>query len=281
MSGRYRPGRRAVVRVRVVEPVGRSRVRAVPQGRASRRARGRSSTDLRSLDGHVPVPEVVATWPEDGIVVLAALGGRTVREVLLTGDRAAVDQLPAGDALLALLDRLPAPVHRADRARRPWSAEPRRRPCGPARRGHAGRAGPSRGTALAAGRVVQHGSRRDNPRRPARGTDARRREPGRRHARRRRRRTRPSRPRPGHAARASRGSRRRRPASAGRDRPLARSTPTCVRSRRRPDSTSGGRRPPSLVGLATGPFRVQAPAWRRQVHRRIGLAEAWARQAGA
>ena len=35
-----------------------------------------------------------------------------------------------------------------------------------------------------------------------------------------------------------------------------------------------------LVGLATGPFRVQAPAWRRQVLRRVGLAEAWATLAG-
>ena len=37
----------------------------------------------------------------------------------------------------------------------------------------------------------------------------------------------------------------------------------------------------ALVGLATGPFRVQAPAWRQQVRRRIALAEAWATSAGA
>ena len=36
----------------------------------------------------------------------------------------------------------------------------------------------------------------------------------------------------------------------------------------------------ALVGLATGPFRVQAPAWRGQVRRRIASAEAWAAAAG-
>ena len=36
----------------------------------------------------------------------------------------------------------------------------------------------------------------------------------------------------------------------------------------------------ALVGMATGPFRVQAPAWRRQVRRRLASAEAWATAAG-
>jgi hypothetical protein len=30
-----------------------------------------------------------------------------------------------------------------------------------------------------------------------------------------------------------------------------------------------------IVGLATGPFRVQQPSWPEQTRRRIDLAEAW------
>ena len=31
----------------------------------------------------------------------------------------------------------------------------------------------------------------------------------------------------------------------------------------------------TIVGLATGPFRVNLPRWREQTERRIGLAERW------
>jgi hypothetical protein len=36
----------------------------------------------------------------------------------------------------------------------------------------------------------------------------------------------------------------------------------------------------ALVGLATGPFRVQQPGWRHEIRRRIGLAERLVRHAG-
>ena len=36
----------------------------------------------------------------------------------------------------------------------------------------------------------------------------------------------------------------------------------------------------AVVGLATGPFRVQQQRWRREVRRRIGLAERLVRDAG-
>jgi hypothetical protein len=106
----YRPGRRAVVHVRVGErgqgAAGFERyLKIVPPDELASLV-GR----MAALDGHVPVPEVVATWPDDGTIVLAALDGRTVREVLLSGDRAAVDELPDGGALVDLLDRLPAPA---------------------------------------------------------------------------------------------------------------------------------------------------------------------------
>ena len=105
----YRPGRRAVVRVRGGghggdEAAFERYLKIVPLA-----GLGALVDRMAALDGHVPVAEVVDVWPEAGIVVLAAIAGRTIRDVLLSGDRAAVDALPDGCAILDLLDRLPPP----------------------------------------------------------------------------------------------------------------------------------------------------------------------------
>jgi hypothetical protein len=107
----YRPGRRAVVHVRVAghggEATGFERyLKVVPPAEL-----GALVDRMTALGGHVPVPEVVEVWPEAGTIVLAAIAGGTIRDVLLTGDRAAVDALPDGCVILDLLDRLPPPGH--------------------------------------------------------------------------------------------------------------------------------------------------------------------------
>ncbi|WP_461068571.1 phosphotransferase [Streptomyces pseudoechinosporeus] len=92
----YRPGRRAVIEasgaqgrlfIKVVRP---SRVDALHQ-------RHRLLTDAG-----VPAPASLGYTP-DGLVVLQALPGRTLREVLREGGGRA----PSAQAVLALLDRLP------------------------------------------------------------------------------------------------------------------------------------------------------------------------------
>jgi hypothetical protein len=105
----YRPGRRAVVRVRVagdgLAPVVERYLKVVPPAEL-----GPLVDRIAAFGGHVRVPEVLATWPEAGTAVLAALPGRTVREVLLAGEPSELAALPDGDELIDLLDLLPAPV---------------------------------------------------------------------------------------------------------------------------------------------------------------------------
>jgi len=91
----YRPGRRAVV-----EATGR-------RGRlflkVMRPARGEELHGLhRALSQHLPVPHSLG-WTDDGVVVLAARPGQTLRHALRTSSQA----LPPPQAMIALLDGLP------------------------------------------------------------------------------------------------------------------------------------------------------------------------------
>jgi aminoglycoside phosphotransferase (APT) family kinase protein len=276
----YRPGRRAVVHVRVGErgqgAAGFERyLKIVPPDELASLV-GR----MAALDGHVPVPEVVATWPDDGTIVLAALDGRTVREVLLSGDRAAVDELPDGGALVDLLDRLPAPavgptasVSRGPLARTAGHAGllavvmPRERERLEAlvgRLGDPAGAGPVVTTHgdLHEAQLLVEGSRVIGV------IDVDGAGPGRR--------VHDLAGLLGHLVALGDAVPRRRAAIdrwRGRLQPAFERAVDPVELRR---TTAA-----ALVGLATGPFRVQAPAWRRQVRRRIASAEAWATLAGA
>ena len=274
----YRPGRRAVVQVRVGErgegAAGFERyLKIVPPDELAPLI-GR----LAALDGHVPVPQVVATWPEDGIVVLAALDGQTVREVLLTGDRAAVDRLPDGDALVDLLDRLPAPAGSTGSV----SHGPLARAAAhaallstvmPGERERLevliGRLGGPAGTGPV---VTTHGDLHEaqllvEGSRVVGVLDVDGAGPGRR--------VHDLATLLGHLVALGDAVPHRRATIdrwRGRLQPAFDRAVDPVELRR---TTSA-----ALVGLATGPFRVQAPAWRRQVRRRIGSAETWATLAG-
>jgi hypothetical protein len=275
----YRPGRRAVVRVRVGE--------RGPGAAALERYLKIVPPDelvpllgrLAALNGHVPVPEVVATWPEDGIVVLAALAGRTVREVLLGGDRAAVDRLPDGAVLIDLLDHLPPPgVGPAVRV----SHGPLGRAAGHAGLLAAVMPGEHERLQALVGRlagpvgtgpvVTTHGDLHEaqllvEGSRVVGMLDVDGAGPGRR--------VHDLATLLGHLVALGDAVPRRRVAIErwrGRLQPAFDRTVDPAELRR---TTAA-----ALVGLATGPFRVQAPAWRRQVRQRIALAETWATLAG-
>ena len=274
----YRPGRRAVVRVRVRGDggVGFERyLKVVPPGELA------SIVDrLAALDAHVPVPEVVATWPEDGTILLAALTGRTAREVLLDGDRGAVDGLPDGAAILALLDRMPA---RAALPTAHVSGGPLARAAGhagllaavmPGERARLAELVERLGGRAGTGRVVAtHGDLHEaqllvDGCRVAGILDVDGAGPGRR--------VNDLATLLGHLVALGDSVPHRRAAIdrwRGRLEPAFERAVDPVELRR---TTAA-----ALVGLATGPFRVQAPAWRRQVRRRIASAEAWATAAGA
>lgn len=104
----YRPGRRAVIEaggrrgrvyLKVLRP---SRVAALHQRHRLLTAAG------------VPAPHSYGYTP-DGLLVLAALPGRSLREVLATGG-----PVPPGRQILALLDRLPAELAEGP-PRRTWA----------------------------------------------------------------------------------------------------------------------------------------------------------------
>lgn len=107
----YRPRRRAVVEI--TTPGARLFAKIVPPGEAER-----LHERHRLLAGHVPVPNSLG-WTDDGIVVLEAAPGRTLRDILLgpTGHSAA-PLLPFA-SVTALLDRLPGELAERDGAPAP------------------------------------------------------------------------------------------------------------------------------------------------------------------
>jgi hypothetical protein len=105
----YRPGRRAVVRVR--------RAGTTLFVKVTRPERAQALHDRHvALAPAVPVPRSLGVDPRLGVVVLQALGGSLLRRRVAAPGAA----LPGPEAVVALLDRLPPP---ADAARRPgWRA---------------------------------------------------------------------------------------------------------------------------------------------------------------
>jgi Phosphotransferase enzyme family len=102
----YRPGRRAVVEA--TTPEGRWFLKIVRPGATDELVRRH-----RLLDGSVPVPPVLATT-DDGVVVLPGLDGTPLRN-LLSGDGAG---LPDACALDAVLDALPPELAEHRRGKR-------------------------------------------------------------------------------------------------------------------------------------------------------------------
>lgn len=100
----YRPGRRAVVEV--TGRGARAFLKIVPTRSVEKLHR-----QHEALAGEVPVPASLGWSAEQGIVVLQALPGRTLRQALFGGFG-----LPGAGALLATLDRLPAIAPGADGA---------------------------------------------------------------------------------------------------------------------------------------------------------------------
>lgn len=92
----YRPGRRAVI-----EATGR-RGRLFLKVVRPKAVEALHDTHRR-LAAHLPVPESVG-WTDDGVVVLAAMPGRTLRELL----RSSASAVPPPASIEDLLDRLPA-----------------------------------------------------------------------------------------------------------------------------------------------------------------------------
>lgn len=91
----YRPGRRAVIEV--TAPGVRVFVKVVPPRSAEALHRRHEA-----LADSAPVPRSLGWSPDHGVVVLQALGGRTLRQSLFGGFG-----LPGPEALLAVLDALP------------------------------------------------------------------------------------------------------------------------------------------------------------------------------
>ncbi|GAB3465836.1 phosphotransferase family protein [Actinophytocola sediminis] len=94
----YRPRRRAVVEV--ATPTGRVFVKVL------RPAKVRAVHEAHRLaaDAGYPAPRSLG-WTDDGLLVLAELPGRTLRDVLLTGDP--VDTAGVVDGVVTALDTLP------------------------------------------------------------------------------------------------------------------------------------------------------------------------------
>jgi hypothetical protein len=115
----YRPGRRAVIHavgegtevyLKVVRPSTFDSMVAIHH----------------TLARHLPVPEVLAGDPETGILVLRALSGRPLRDRLREGDGEGGRSWPPAEAIIELLDRLAAvPVPRSAKAPTPISDGPR------------------------------------------------------------------------------------------------------------------------------------------------------------
>lgn len=104
----YRPLRRAVIEA--TGPAGRVFIKAVRPDRVE--ALHRRHRQLVACG--VPAPHSFG-WTTDGLLVLQALPGRTLRDALRSGTTA----LPDGDEIVALLDRLPTELVDGGR-RRTW-----------------------------------------------------------------------------------------------------------------------------------------------------------------
>ncbi|MEW6155270.1 MAG: aminoglycoside phosphotransferase family protein [Actinomycetota bacterium] len=111
----YRPGRRAVVEAEVEGGAARLFVKVLRPSKVEALQRRHAL-----LSAHVPVPRSLGWAPDLGLVVLDALPGRSLRDVLAGG----ADELPGPGQVVALLDALPpvppswpAPVPAAARAR--------------------------------------------------------------------------------------------------------------------------------------------------------------------
>lgn len=107
----YRPRRRAVVEI--TTPGARLFAKVVPPGEAER-----LHECHRVLVDRVPVPNSLG-WTDDGIVVLEAAPGRTLRDVLLGPSGRGAAPVPPFASVSALLDRLPAEL-----AERPGAPAP-------------------------------------------------------------------------------------------------------------------------------------------------------------
>lgn len=95
-SRAYRPGRRAVIEITGAR--GRLFLKVVRPKVAER-----LHQTHRSLADRLPVPDSLG-WTDDGVVVLTALPGHTLREAL----RSAREPAPPPETIVTLLDRLPA-----------------------------------------------------------------------------------------------------------------------------------------------------------------------------
>ena len=94
----YRPGRRAVIEA--VSPSARLFIKVVRPDRIAKIQRKHVS-----LAGHVPVPHSYGWSAELGLITLQAMAGKTLRSVLESGSR----RLPETGQILGLLDSLPMP----------------------------------------------------------------------------------------------------------------------------------------------------------------------------
>lgn len=99
----YRPGRRAVIRVAT-----RSGVLVIKAVRPSKVADLHARHRLLHAAG-LPVPASLG-WTDDGLLIMPMLPGASLRDVLHARDASSttVNDLPSGEQVVALLDRLPA-----------------------------------------------------------------------------------------------------------------------------------------------------------------------------
>ncbi len=94
----YRPGRRAVIEA--VSPRARMFLKIVRPDQAAA-----LQTKHSSMAGHVPVPHSYGWSKELGLVAMQAMPGKTLRKALESGSR----RLPSGSQLVAILDSFPNP----------------------------------------------------------------------------------------------------------------------------------------------------------------------------
>jgi hypothetical protein len=97
----YRPGRRAVLHVQGASAGVYLKV-VPPREVAGLVARH------EALAAHAPVPEVLAAHPDAGVLVLRSLPGTVLREVLRDGSTAGLGDVPRAGAIIELLHRLQA-----------------------------------------------------------------------------------------------------------------------------------------------------------------------------